>query len=54
MAEDRFDINAFNRRVLSSLERRAALRETNRPPTLIERFRAVRKFGRKFTLRQRF
>ena len=42
-----FDLDAYNRRVLSSLERREARRQSATPPTLIERLKAVRKVGRK-------
>lgn len=44
-----FDLDAYNKRVLSSLERREARRASTAPPTLIERLKAVRKLGRKLT-----
>lgn len=42
-----FDLDAYNRRILSSLERREARRQSMALPTLIEQLKAVRKPGRK-------
>ena len=44
---DQFDLNAFNQRVVSSLERRRERRVSVAPPTLIDRLKAVRRSGRK-------
>ena len=49
MAQGRFDLNEFNRRVVSALERREAQRLSARPPTLIERLKAVKRQGQKLT-----
>ena len=44
-----FDLNAYNQRVVSALERREAARQSLQPPTLIQRLKAVRKAGHKLT-----
>ena len=49
MAEGNFDLNAFNKRVESALERRQARRESIRPLTLIERLRIAAKQRREIS-----
>lgn len=47
MPHDRFDQEAFEQRVLSSLERREARQQATAPPTLVQRLLAIRRQGQK-------
>ena len=47
MAHTPFTLEAFNQRVLNTLQRREARRQAEAPPSLIDRLKAVRREGRK-------
>ncbi len=47
MPHEPFTLDAFNQRVVDSLERRRQRRVSTAPPSLIQRLKDVRKAGRK-------